>query len=355
MTQTDDLVTTVQRIHRETTIVEGHRDCYEQIYRLNQGEENPIRDRLIPRLRAGGVDVVFYAIGGDTIAHSNGTDRPLAATMENIDSLTRALEHPDADAEVLTDITDLPTRPDGRVRFVLHLEGGKPLEGDLSSLRTLHRLGIRSAQLTWNVRNELADGVLDRRTGGGLSRFGVDVVREMNRLRMLVDLAHIAEAGFWQTVEVAQAPLVVTHANARAVLDHPRNLTDAQLRAVAEMRGVVGVHCLPAYVDPDSSTVDRLIDHVLHIAELVGIEHVGLGADFPTNDGPRPAREQRFPRKQEQLVGFEEIDQLPTLTSALLRRGLDEAEVAAVLGGNFVRVLRDVLGGETGTYPEERI
>ena len=346
-TQSEDLVSTVERIHRGETIVEGHRDCYEQIYRLNQGEENPIRDRLIPRLRSGGVDVLFYAIGGDTIAHSNGTDRPLAATIANIDALFRALEDPNADAEVLADASDLPLKPDGRVRFVLHLEGCKPLEGDLSSLRMLHRLGLRSAQLTWNVRNELADGVLETRTGGGLSRFGVEVVGEMNRLRMLVDLAHIAEAGFWQTLEVAEAPLVVTHANARAVLDHPRNLTDAQLRAVAEVGGVVGVHCLPAYVDPDNPTVDRLIDHILHIAELVGIEHVGLGADFPTSDGPRPAREQRFPRKHEQLEGFDEIDHLPVLTSSLLRRGLHESDIAGILGGNFVRVLQSVSGGET--------
>lgn len=343
MTQTGDLVTTTQRIHRDAVIVEGHRDCYEQIYRLNQGEENPIRDRLMPRLRAGGVDVVFYAIGGDTIAHSNGTDRPLAATLQNIDALAVALQHPDTGAEVLTDIAQLADTPDGRVRIVLHLEGGKPLEGDLSSLRTLHRLGVRSAQLTWNVRNELADGLLDSRTGGGLSRFGVDVVQEMNRLGMLVDLAHIAETGFWQAIEVAQAPLVVTHANAKAILDHPRNLTDAQLRAVADMRGVVGVHCLPAYVDPENPTVERLVDHVMHMVEVVGIEHIGIGADFPTSDGPRPAREQRFPRKHEQLTGFDEIDQLPTLTSALLHRGLTECEVGAILGGNFIRVLREVL------------
>ncbi|MGH3384429.1 MAG: dipeptidase [Nocardioidaceae bacterium] len=334
---------TAEQLQRDSIVVEGHRDCYEQIYRLNQGEENPVRDRLIPRLRAGDVDVVIYAIGGDTIAHSNGTDRPLAATIQNIDALVRAVEGADVDAEVLTDGSGLPPKPDGRTRFVLHLEGCRPLEGDLSSLRTLHRLGLRSAQLTWNVRNELADGVMERRTGGGLSRLGVEVVREMNRLHMLVDLAHIAEAGFWQTLEVAQAPLVVSHANARAVLDHPRNLTDAQLSAVAQVGGVIGVHCLPAYVDPDVPTVDRLVDHVEHIAGLVGTEHVGLGADFPTSDGPRPAREQRFPRKHEQLAGFEEIDQLATLTTALLRRGLDESEVAGILGGNFARVLRDVL------------
>lgn len=345
MTQTDNLLTVVQRIHRDSTIVEGHRDCYEQIHRLNQGETNPIRDRLIPRLRAGGVDVMFYAIGGDTIAHSNGTDRPLAATLQNIDALVGALDD-DTGAEILTDGSQLPRTPDGRVRIILHLEGGKPLEGDLATLRTLHRLGVRSAQLTWNVRNEIADGVLDRRTGGGLSRFGAEVVSEMNRLRMVIDLAHIAEPGFWHTIELAQAPLVVTHANARAVLDHPRNLTDAQVRAIADARGVIGVHCLPAYVDPDCPTLDRLVDHVVHIAELVGVEHVGLGADFPTSDGPRPAREQRFPRKHEQLMGLNEIDELATLTEVLLRRGFSEDEVAAILGGNFVRVLREVLGFE---------
>lgn len=343
MTQADELVAAVDRIHHESIIVEGHRDCYEQIHRRNQGEQNPVRDRLLPRLRRGSVDVLFYAIGGDTIAHSNGTDRPLLATLQNIDDLVGALDDPEAGAEILTDVTQLPQKPDGRLRFILHLEGGRPLEGELSSLRTLYRLGVRSAQLTWNVRNELGDGVREERTGGGLSRFGVDVVREMNRLHMLVDLAHIAEPGFWHTLEVAEAPVVVTHANARAVLDHPRNLTDAQLRAIAEVRGVVGVHCLPAYVDPDDPVVDRLIDHVAHIAEVAGIDHVGLGADFPTSDGPRPAREQRFPRKHEQLVGLDEIDDLPTLTTALLRRGFAETEVSGLLGGNFVRVLRDVL------------
>ncbi|GAB3699123.1 dipeptidase [Nocardiopsis oceani] len=327
----------------ESVVVEGHRDCYEQIHHLNLGEVNPVKERLYNRLRGAAVDLTFYAIGGDTIAHSNGTDRPLFATLQNIDALTRALEDADVEAEILRTASELPEQPDGTVRFVLHLEGGAPLEGDLASLRTLHRLGVRSAQLTWNVRNDLADGVLERRTGGGLTRFGADVVREMNRLRMLVDLAHIAEPGFWHAVELSEAPVAVTHANARAVYDHPRNLSDAQLRAVAGCGGVVGVHCLPAYVDPEHPTIDRLVDHISHMVDVMGVEHVGLGADFPTNDGPRPAREQRFPRKREQLDGFNEIDELPALASRMLERGYGIPEVAAILGGNFARLLREVL------------
>jgi membrane dipeptidase len=346
MGQDADIAATVDRIHRETSIVEGHRDCYEQIHRLNQGEENPVRDRLVPRLRRGGVDILFYAIGGDTIAHSNGTDRPLFATLQNIDALVRMLDDSSTDAGIVRDAADLATAPDGTVRFVLHLEGGRPLEGDLSSLRSLYRLGVRSAQLTWNVRNELGDGVHERRSEGGLSRFGVEVVKEMNRLGMLVDLSHIAEAGFWHALEVARAPLVVTHANARAVLDHPRNISDEQLRAIAGVRGVVGAHCLPAYVDPDNAVVDRLVDHIAHMVEVAGIDHVGIGADFPTSDGPRPAREQRFPRDKEQLDGFSEIDELRVLTTALVRRGFAEVEIGKLLGGNFVRVLREVIGAE---------
>jgi membrane dipeptidase len=341
-----EVARTVDRIHAQVSIVEGHRDCYEQIYRLNQGEENPVRDRLLPRLRRGGVDIVFYAVGGDTIAHSNGTDRPLFATLQNMDALERMLADPAAGAGIVRGAADLPAAPDGTVRFVLHLEGGRPLEGDLSSLRSLYRLGVRSAQLTWNVRNELGDGVHERRSGGGLSRFGVEVVEEMNRLGMLVDLSHIAEAGFWHALEVARAPLVVTHANARAVLDHPRNISDDQLRAIASVRGVVGAHCLPAYVDPQNTVVDRLVDHIAHMVEVAGIDHVGVGADFPTSDGPRPAREQRFPRDKEQLDGFREIDELRVLTTALLRRGFAEAEIGKLLGGNFVRVLREVVGDE---------
>lgn len=324
-------------------VVEGHRDCYEQIHRLNQGETNPVKERLYPRLLRGNVSVTFYAVGGDTIAHSNGTDRPLFATLQNMDSLSTALSDPKVPAEILLSAADLPERPEGVPRFILHLEGGAPLEGSLSSLRSLYRLGVRSAQLTWNVRNDLGDGVLEERTGGGLTRFGADVVREMNRLCMLVDLAHIAEPGFWHAIEVSQSPVAVTHANARGLLDHPRNLTDAQLRSVAQMGGVVGVHCLPAYVDPDDPTLDRLIDHICYIADITGIEHVGIGADFPTNDGPRPPREQRFPRKREQLDELHEIDDLEVLVTRLLDRGFRRSDIAAVLGGNFVRLLRDVL------------
>ena len=335
----------VARLHGETVIVEGHRDCYEQIHLRNQGHDDPIGERLLPRLRAGGVDVVVYAVGGDSIAHSNGRDKPLLATLENIAGIADVILRSEGAASFALSGSDLPEQPDGTIRFVLHLEGGRPLEGSLGALEALFRLGVRSIQPAWNLRNELADGVREGATGGGLTRFGVDVVREMERLGMLIDLAHMSEAGFWHTLRTTTGPIGISHANATAVHDHPRNVTDEQIVAIAERGGVVGVHAVPVFVDETRPTVDRLVDHVEHMVTIAGVEHVALGCDFIRNDGPRSGREQIPKRTVEELEGFGEIDELPTLTAALLRRGFTATEVAAILGGNSVRLLRQVLPG----------
>ncbi|PRY02272.1 dipeptidase [Allonocardiopsis opalescens] len=333
-------------LHRDSLVVEAHRDCYEQIHWSNMGEENPVRDRLLPRLSAGGVDLVVYAVGGDTIAHSNGRDKKLLATIENIEGLNAACADPGTRTGIVTRSAELPGAPDGIPRFLLHLEGGSPLEGSLAALDALFRLGVRSMQPTWNVRNELGDGVHERDSGGGLTRFGVDAVRRMERLGMMVDLSHISESGFWHTLRVTEGPVVVTHANARAVFEHPRNLSDEQVRALAERGGVVGVHTLPIYVGGEPPKLSGLIDHVVHFVELVGVEHVGFGGDFVACDGPRPGREALFhdPRKAPPVLDeLVEADQMANFTAALAQRGFTAAEIRALIGGNFLRVLRAVL------------
>jgi membrane dipeptidase len=341
----DAIDATVARIHEEALIVEGHRDCYEQIRFLDEGHDDPVGERLLPRLRVGGVDVVVYAVGGDSIAHSNGRDKPLLATMENIAGIMGGLRRSEGGAVLAVSRADLPARPDGTIRFVLHLEGARPLEGSLGVLEALYRLGVRSIQPAWNLRNELADGVRESGTGGGLTRFGVEVLREMELIGMVIDLAHMADAGFWHSLRTTTGPLIVSHANARAVHDHPRNITDEQIAAIAERGGVVGVHAVPVFVDERRPTIDRLIDHIEHIVEITGIDHVALGCDFIRNDGPRSSREQIPRRTVEELIGFGEIDELPNLTAGLLRRGFDADDVAAVLGGNSIKLLRQILPG----------
>lgn len=327
----------------ESLVLEGHRDCYEQIHLQNSGAEDPVNSSMIPRLRSSHVDVVIYSVGGDSIAHSNGRDKRLLATIENISVLTAGLRRSGGEASMVIARDDVPAGPDGIIRFVPHLEGGGPLEGSLAALEALFELGVRSIQPAWNLRNELADGVAEEGTKGGLTRFGVDVLRRMQEWGMLVDLAHIAPSGFWHALRVTTGPVVVSHANARAVHDHPRNLTDEQLVAIADREGVIGVHALPVFVDESTPTVDRLVDHVVHMVDVAGIEHVAFGGDFTRNDGPRSAREQIPPRVVEELQDFGEIDDLPHLIEALLRRGFSEPDVQMILGKNFARVLSQTL------------
>lgn len=333
----------VDRFLADTLVLEGHRDCYEQIHLLNSGDDDPINSSVIPRLRSGHVDVVIYSVGGDSIAHSNGRDKRLLATIENISALSAGLRQADGGAMMAVGRDDIPDAPDGRIRFMAHLEGGGPLEGSLPALEALFELGVRSIQPAWNLRNELADGVREDATKGGLTRFGVDVLRRMEEWGVLVDLAHIAPSGFWHALRVTSGPVVVSHANARAIHDHPRNLTDEQLKAIADRGGVVGIHALPVFVDESVPTIDRLVDHVSHMVEVVGIDHVAFGGDFIRNDGPRSGREQIPPRVIEELEDFGEIDDLLHLAEALLKRGFTERDVEMILGENYASVLRQVL------------
>lgn len=335
------LETRAAGIHRNSVIVEGHRDCYELLHWLSRGESNPLRDRLLPRLQDGGVDLVVYAIGGDSLAHSAGRDKRLLATLENISAFTRAVDQPGSGMLVVRTAGDLPAQPDGRVRFLLHIEGGAPLEGSLAALETLHRLGVRSIQPTWNLRNELADGVHERSAQSGLTRFGAEAVRLAEELGMVIDLAHLSETGFWDCLRKTSGPVLVSHANAKAVYDHPRNLTDDQAKAVAERGGVVGVMAIPAIVGAGFPTVEHVVDHAEHLCSLVGVEHVSFGADYVKEDGPRPSREQLFVDPLEKVAtvqGLSEADETRNLTRALIGRGFTDQDVSAVMGGNALRV-----------------
>jgi membrane dipeptidase len=336
-------------LNQATCVVEGHRDCYEQIYWQNMGEENPVRDRLVPRLQTGGVDLVVYSVGGDSIAHSNSRDKKFLATIENIESLRFAREGMDPAPRLVRTSADLPVSSGGGIQFLLHLEGGSPLEGSMAALEALYELGVRSIQPTWNLRNELGDGVRERGTNSGLTGFGVAVLKRMQQLGMVVDLAHIGESGFWHALEVTEGPVTVSHANARAIYDHPRNLTDDQVRAIAERGGVIGIHTLPTFTGPGSPTLEDLLRHVDHLVQVAGIEHVSFGGDFVASDGPRPPREPIFhdPRKAPPTIpGLAEADDLVNLTVALLGHGYAKEDVSAILGGNLLRMLRQVLPAE---------
>jgi len=169
-------------------------------------------------------------------------------------------------------------------------------------------------------------------------------VEEMNRLGMVVDLAHMNREGFFQALDVAAAPVIVSHANTCGVMDNMRNLQDDQLKAIAAQGGLVGVMAIPAVVAKENACLDDVLRHLDYMVELVGVEHVALGLDFVKYDGPRTLRDRHHPlREAGKVTDFEEIEDFPKLVQALMDRGYTEADIGLILGGNHIRVLKEIL------------
>ncbi len=226
---------------------------------------------------------------------------------------------------------DLERIPDPtRLGILLSVEGGEILGEDLYMLDIIFELGVRALGLTWNQRNAIAAGVGEADTQLKLSDFGQEVVRHMNKLGMLVDVSHLNEEGFWHVLEVSKDPIAATHSCAKALCGHPRNLTDQQLQALGRHKGVVGVNFYPQFLkETGGANRDDVVRHIYHIAEVAGVETVGLGSDF---DGIEETPE-----------GLEHVGHYHYLQEDLIKVGFSTQEVEQIMGRNFLRLLSDVL------------
>ena len=321
------------KLHQKSIVFDGHCDTLLAVLagKRRLGERSSEGHLDLPRMREGGVTAQIFAICTCSRHLPSG---PLKQALRMLDAFYRELaDNPDS-LVLATSAADIErAKGEGKVAAILGLEGAEPLEGDLGVLRMLHRLGVRVVGLTWNRRNRAADGVNEARTGGGLTNFGVELVRELNRLGMVIDMAHLAPAGVRDVLELSEAPVIASHANAYALCPHRRNLTDEQLEAIAAKGGVVGVTFVPRFVaqDKEEASLERLLDHIDHMAKVAGIDHVGLGSDFDGFD-------------DKPMAGLEDVTKLPNVTAGLLERGYSADEVKKVLGGNFLRVFREVMG-----------
>ncbi len=222
-------------------------------------------------------------------------------------------------------------RSEGRLACLLSLEGGEPLQGEISHLHTFYRLGVRGLTLTWNNRNDLADGVAESNPHG-LSDFGRLVVESMNELGMLVDVSHLAEPGFWDVVRVCKKPFIASHSNAHSVCRHRRNLSDDQIRAVADSGGVIGVNFHPSFLINSGrlhAGVDDVIQQIRYLVRVAGSDSVGLGSDY---DGIASTPE-----------GLQDISRLPLVAERLEHVGYGDRIVAKIMGENLYRVFESVL------------
>lgn len=315
----------------------------------------------LPRLRAGGVGGQFWSV---YVPCSFRGAAAVTATLEQVDAVHLLVARYPDDLVLVTDADGLDDAlASGRIASLLGAEGGHSIDNSLGVLRDLHRLGVRYLTLTHNANTDWADSATDVPRHGGLTRFGREVVAELNRLGMLVDLSHVAATTMHHALDVTVAPVVFSHSGARAVADHPRNVPDDVLTRLPENGGVCMVTFVPRFVSPaaarwsaevhdaalaagvdprDLATLDAFADryprpcppatladvvaHVEHVREVAGVAHVGLGGDF---DGTTATP-----------VGLEDVSRYPVLLDALHRRGWSAADLAALAHGNVRRVLR---------------
>ncbi|MEZ5217507.1 MAG: membrane dipeptidase [Ilumatobacteraceae bacterium] len=250
------------------------------LHRRERGVQDPFGDDWLPGLRSGGV--AFQVLPMFTEDQFIG-EAALRRTLELIELAHEiATLHRD-DVALVTTAGELDEAlAGGRIALLLALEGAEPIGSSISLIETMWRLGVRMASLTWNRRTMLADGIAEQETGGRLSSLGVEAIAEMERLHMIVDISHLSAPGVAHLASIATRPFVATHSSCRALRDHPRNLTDEQIRAVIGSGGFVGINAFAPFVADGPASIDAYIDHLLHAAAAAGTgdRGVGLGADF---------------------------------------------------------------------------
>ncbi len=288
---------------------------------------------------ASGVDFVSVTIATD--GHN------AARTLEMLAQERRYFRaHPDRFR--LCDTVDdiVAAKAAGLLGIGFHFQGTNAFERNLAMVETYYQLGVRHALMAYNQKNHVGDGCHER-TDGGLSRFGLELIAEMNRVGMMVDCSHTGYRTSMETFEASTAPVIFSHANARGVYDHPRNIRDDQIDACAKTGGVIGVNGIGVFLGPNDASTERLLQHIDYLVDRVGIDHVGIGLDWVYDMDSLMAEVRKsastYPDGAYDLeIQVAQPEQLPALTEGLLARGYAPADIAAILGANWVRVARQV-------------
>ena len=361
------------KLQRSSIVVDSHNDIlsfmFDENYDIGQSSVGKYHTD-IARMKEGGLSAEFFSVYVDRSYAARGGSARRA--MDLIDMVYRAAEKYPNDLVMSYSVADIRRAKKGKkIAALMGIEGGHAIENSLMALRDFYRLGIRYMTLTHNNTNDWADACCDTAKHNGLSEFGKEVVREMNRIGMLVDISHVSDKTMSDVLDISTAPVIASHSSARALAARPRNIPDELLRRIAKNGGVVMINFYPIFLDQkaiDASAardarlkpqrdalreqfkndpkrleeeLDKLnaanplpptplsvlVDHFVHVAKVAGIDHVGIGSDF---DGVSYLPE-----------GMKDIAQLPNLTYELLRRGYSERDVRKVLGENFLRAFAE--------------
>ena len=319
-------------LHKRALVFDGHADTP---LRIMKGADICVRSTSghedFPRMREGGLDAQFFAIF--VSPETREPSRVAQRIIEKINSTLRSCPDQAGLARSAGDVETLSRA--GRLAILLGIEGGHVIEGDPSALARFHALGVRYLTLTWSNTNEFADSSAGQKRWGGLNPLGVQLVREMNRLGMIIDVSHASDETFWQVMKLTKKPVIASHSSCRALQNLARNMSDEMLRAVAKNRGVVCINFYPLFLGgpqpkkgelPGPVPLSLLIDHIEHAVRVAGVDHVGLGSDFDGIDAVP--------------TGLDDVTRLPRITEELVKRGWKSRDIEKVLGGNLLRVLR---------------
>jgi membrane dipeptidase len=367
-----------REIHYSSLIVDTHSDslAWPTRHGVDIGQPQTKTHMDLARMKEGNQNVQFFACFASPkwIAEK----KVVQVTLDYMDSFHSLMQnYPDQIAQATTAADVRRITDAGKLAGILCVEGGHSIDDNLSILRMYHRLGVRYMTLTWNNTNNWADGVMDEPKHGGLNHFGKDVVREMNRLGMLVDISHVAPATFWDAIETSTKPVIASHSSAKAICESPRNMDDDQIKAMSDNGGVIGVNYEITFVGEEyrvsKNTLDaekaeevkkaqkdfsvvsdslknamkdiderysekvaelkkphytEIVDHIDHMVSVAGVEHVGLGSDFDGATMPK---------------GMEDCTKVPLITDELVKRGYTDGDIRKILGENFMRVMEEVL------------
>lgn len=308
------------------SIADGHCDT---IVKMMNDKEKFLKNKEhidLDRLRKYGSPVQMFAIWLDPVWYPTA----LRQTIKYIDFYFNEIEkNKDYIAHSNSSEDIIRNKNKGKISGLLSLEGGEALEGEISSLRMFYKLGVRAMTLTWNHRNQIGDGVGEFQTKSGLTHFGNQVVKEMNKLGMIVDVSHLNEEGFWDVEKIVTKPYIASHSNAKSVCDTPRNLTDKQIKAIANRNGVIGINLYPRFISKsENTTIEDVMKHIDHMIKLVGDDYIGLGCDF---DGIETTP-----------LGLNEISDIEKLLKAVERK-YGENTASKIAEENLLRVINDVL------------
>jgi len=365
-----------RQLHDRAIVIDTHDDTTQRML-FDKNFDISVRHKDgqidVPRMREGGLDALFFSIW----VPSDVTGPPaVKRAFDLIDCVREAARlHPN-DLMLATTAADIRrAASEHKIAALMGIEGGHMIDDDLRLLRLYAALGVRYMTLTHFKNNNWADSSTDKAAHNGLTALGKDVVREMNRLGMMVDISHVADKTFWDVMETTKAPVLASHSSARAIANHPRNMTDDMMRALAKNGGVVMINYHAAFLSEEfrvasekkSGTVvesmaamskkcggneacttmeseridheamargelpkvswEKIVDHIDHAVKVAGADHVGLGSDFDGATMP---------------IGMEDASKLPKITDALLKKGYSDADVEKILGGNILRVMEAV-------------